>query len=272
MSMKRIGFLLLALNIPAAYLWAGAWTRNKGEVYSKLSVSRFESDQVYAPKKNKKLPGPDYEEIATSFYGEYGLSKQWTGILSFTHKAVESSSASVKNSESGLSDAWFFVKREIFEVPFVLSGQLGVKVPLGYDKDDAPPLGDGQVDYEARILIGKSFHPVAGYGNGEVGYRKRNGDLSDEIPYRFEVGMFPVKGVLLKLALDGTSNTSNDRASAFNANLGPNIYDEEYMKLSPSFIIFNKKGYGLEIYYETVVSGANTAAGQTIGVGFSTSR
>jgi len=130
-------------------------------------------------------------------------------------------------------------------------------------------LGDGQVDYEARLLVGKSFHPIAGYGNAELAYRKRNGDFSDEIPFRLEVGVFPAKGTLFKIALDGISNLTNDKASDLGVNLGPNVFDEEYMKLSPSLIFFNKKGYGFEVYYETLLSGANTAAGQTIGIGLS---
>lgn len=258
-----------AFFVGSNLLFAGAWTREKNEVYSKLSLSQFESDEVYAPKKNKKLPGPDYSELTTSVYGEYGFTNSLTGILSFSHKAVESSSASVKSTESGLTDVWVYLKKGILQAPFVLSAQVGVKIPLGYDKDNIPPLGDGQVDYEARFLVGKSFHPFPGYGNAEVGYRKRNGDFSDEIPFRLEVGAFPVKGTLLKISLDGISNTSNDKASELGANLGPNVFDEEYMKLSSSLIFFNKKGYGFEIYYETLLSGANTAAGQTIGVGLS---
>lgn len=253
----------------ASFLFGGAWPREKNEIYSKLSLSRFESDEVFAPKKNKKLPGPDYSEFATSIYGEYGVTDTLTGIVSLTHKSVESSSASVKSTESGFTDAWVFLKKGLFKAPFVLSSQVGVKIPLGYDANSRPPLGDGQVDYEARLLAGKSFYPFAGYGNAEVGYRKRNGDFSDEIPYRLELGAFPAKGVLLKIALDGVSNLTNDKASDLGATLGPNVFDEEYLKLSPSLIFFNKKGYGFEIYYETLLSGGNTAAGQTIGVGLS---
>ncbi len=255
--------------VGTSLLFAGAWTREKNEIYSKLSLSQFKSDEVYAAKKNKKLLGPDYSEFATSAYGEYGFTNSLTGILSFSHKSVESSSASVKNTESGLTDAWVYLKKGVLITPFVLSTQVGVKIPLGYDKENQPPLGDGQVDTEARLLVGKSFHPFAGYGNAELGYRKRNSDLSDEIPFRLEVGAFPTKGTLFKIALDGISNLSNDKASDLGVNLGANVFDEEYLKLSPSLIFFNKKGYGVEIYYETLLSGANTAAGETIGVGFS---
>src|SRR5262245_41884950 len=45
---------------PAA---GGAWPREDGELYGKLSVSRFTSDQVYAPKRNEKFPGPLFTDI-----------------------------------------------------------------------------------------------------------------------------------------------------------------------------------------------------------------
>ena len=89
-------------------LFAGAWTREENEIYSKLSLSQFESDEIYASKKNKKLPGPDYSEFSTYFYGEYGFTNSLTGILSLSHKSVESSSSSVKSTESGLADEGTF--------------------------------------------------------------------------------------------------------------------------------------------------------------------
>lgn len=254
----------------AERLQAGAWVREKGEAYSKLSIQRFGSDQIFDSKGNRKLPGPDYEEISTGFYGEYGLTPKWTGVLSLAHKSIDYTTPAVDTRVSGLTDLWVYAKRSLLNGPFVLSGQFGIKIPLGYDEANVPPLGDGQVDLEGKILLGKSFHPFAGYGNIEVGYRKRNGDFSDEIPYAVEAGVNPLKSTLLKLTLSGTTNRINDAAgqSGFTSS-NPNVFDKEHMKLGVSLGVSVSRGFSVEAYYETHLSGANTALGDTVGIGLS---
>jgi protein XagA len=250
-------------------LFAGAWPREKHEVYSKLSLSQFESDEVYAPKKNKKLPAPDFTDVSTSFYGEYGFTSQWTGITSISYKSLESSTATVTQTESGFGDAWFYLKRGLVQSSYILSAQVGVKIPLGYDPDVVPPLGDGQVDLEGRLLFGKSFNRFPGYGGAEIAYRKRNGVYSDEIPYLLEAGVYPAKKILFKVMLDGISNLTNDKASDIGTTFGPNVFDEEYMKINPALIFFFQRGLAVEVGYSTYLSGANSSAGNTISVGLS---
>src|SRR5262245_58999643 len=62
--------------------WGGAWPREDGELYGKLSVLRFSADQVYAPKRNRKLAGPRFTDLTAAFYAEYGFTPRWTGVLS----------------------------------------------------------------------------------------------------------------------------------------------------------------------------------------------
>ena len=51
-----------------------------------------------------------------------------------------------------------------------------VKIPETYDEDDDVPLGNGEYEFEGRLLYGKSMWPVIpGYVNLEAAYRKRSG-------------------------------------------------------------------------------------------------
>ncbi len=267
MNSSRLLSLIVLLGLPVA-AHAGAWVREKNEVYSKIAWTRFESDQVYEHSKNRKRAGPDFESRTVSFYAEYGFTPKWTGITSLDYKSQTSKSTGTASADSGAADAWFHAKRAFLTAPFILSGQVGAKIPLGYDERHVPPLGDGQIDLEARLLAGKSFQLGApGYGNAEIAYRKRNGDFSDEIPYRLEAGVFPLKRILLKLALDGITNLSNDRASDIGATRTANVFDQEYMKLSPGLIFFLNSGFSIDVYYETTLSGANASAGRSLGIG-----
>jgi hypothetical protein len=255
----------LLLGAPAA-LHAGAWTRAAGEFYGKAGLSRTDADKVYGPKGNKKLPGPKFKESAFSLYGEYGFTGRWTGVSQWAFKGMSSESGGVKKTESGPADAWFHLKRGLAERPLALAVQAGAKLPLGYDPDGNPPLGQGQVDLEARFLAGKSFYPRPFYLGAELGYRRRNGPFSDEIPYRLEAGAFLAKPFLLKLSADGLENRANDDAGK-KSGLPAHIFDQEHRKAGPSLIYFFGNGLALEAGYDAVIAGGNTAAARTFSLG-----
>lgn len=267
-SIMVIGCVIAALFL-AADARSGAWPRAENEAYLKWSLSRFHSDEIYAPKNNKKIPGPDYTDITSAFYGEYGFSPTVTGICSLTMKSLSSEFAGVERTETGLSDIWLYVKKGWTTRPAVFATQFGVKIPGGYDKNRVPPLGEGQVDMEARALVGRSFRWIRGYGGAELAYRKRNGDFSDEIPYRLEAGVFAGPRWLVKFVLDGVDNTTNDEAGEFDPTRAANVYDKQYRKIAPSLIYFFGRGFAAELYYETHIAGANESAGDTVGLAVS---
>lgn len=47
----------------------------------------------------------------------------------------------------------------------VLSAQTMVKIPEAYHKNDPLPVGNGQYDFEARLLYGRSLYPRRGFSN-----------------------------------------------------------------------------------------------------------
>jgi len=258
----------LVLSFLPSLTQAGAWPREKNETYSKISLSQFKADQIYGPKKNKKLASPDFTDNTLSLYSEYGFTSDWTGIASLDYKSMESKDHGSTSSESGFGDAWLHLKRGLLRTPFVLSTQVGIKLPLGYNENHTPPLGEGQIDLEARLLMGRSFKlGPPGYGNAEIAYRKRNGDFSDVIPYRLETGVWVSKPILFKLSLDGVSNLSNDVASNLQSNSTDNVFDQEYLKFSPALIFFLKRGFSIDVYYETTIAGANASVGKSVGIG-----
>jgi len=61
---------------------------------------------------------------------------------------------------NGIGDIVIGVRRRIFESPVVFSVQGLIKAPLLYDKNETLPLGNGQLDAELRLMIGKSLDPA----------------------------------------------------------------------------------------------------------------
>jgi protein XagA len=267
LGMRPAGILTLAGLWPAV-VFGGAWPRPAGETYGKLDFSRAAANEIYEAKGNQKRPGPDFQDLTASLYMEYGLTDRWTWILYLPYKSAVAETAGVRRTATGFSDAWTFLKRGMAGGAWVLSGQAGVKVPLGYEADRVPALGQGQVDGEARLLLGRSFHPKPIYGNLEVGYRLRRGAYSDEIPYRVEAGVFPARPVLVKLALDGTKSLANDRAST-SPNRPPNVFDQQSTRLAPGLAVFLGRGFAVEAGYEITLAGGNAADLDTLSLGLS---
>ena len=269
--LKPFHLTLLVLIVSLVYpkwVWSGAWPRKKNEIYLKADVYRFKSDEIFAAKGNKKIPGPDFCETGSNIYGEYGLTSVWTSIFSLNYKQLSTNVLGRTQETSGFGDLWLNVKRGLGEKVFVFSLQGGVKVPFGYRKLEIPALGDGQIDLEIRGQAGKSLYPFPGYLNAEIGYRKRNGDFSDEIPFLFEIGGNIGKRVWIKLLYDGVSSFSDDTAST-TSNRHPNIFDEEYTTISPGLSVLLLNGISLELLYQRVLTGGNTAAGNKYFVGVS---
>jgi protein XagA len=247
---------------------AGAWVREKGEIYSKITLSRFESDRILDPK-GRRQTAPNFTDHSLFLYTEYGVASRWTAILSAAGKSLSFEPPSGKRTTTGLGDVWLHGKRALLSSPVVLSAQAGVKIPAGYGPDRIPPLGQNQIDWESRILLGRSFYPFPAYAGLEAGYRVRNGPFSDEIPYRVELGFFLGKRVLLQGALDGVDNRLNDTAGeiANFATRPPNVFDQEYLKVRPALLFFLANGFSVEAAHETVLDGGNTSAGHAFSLG-----
>jgi len=82
------------------------------------------------------------------------------------------------------------------------------KAPYLYDEDSELPLGNGQEDFEGKLLFGKSFGEL-GYGGLEVGYRIRTEDPVDEFRYLVEYGFDLNERTYLRTKLDGIHAASS---------------------------------------------------------------
>jgi len=161
---------------------AGAWVAKKGASYNKIGVSDYSATEFFGG--NPDLG--EFEGSSISYYGEWGLGNNWGVFTSLLYQDITQSDSSGTTIENdGLGDIDIGVKYQWQAEPFVLSTQLLAKLPYLYDEDDALPLGNGQEDIEAKVLVGKSLGRL-GYFGLELGYRFRTDAPSDEIRYLAE--------------------------------------------------------------------------------------
>jgi len=110
-------------------------------------------------------------------------------------------------------------KLRVLQKPVVLSAQLKGFIYPGYGNyrgDDPalrnqPSIGNGDDALELRGLIGKEFYlplyyndwSLKCYANGEAGYRWKNKEICNDVPFLIETGAWLCKNFLLKGEVDG---------------------------------------------------------------------
>ncbi|MBX2848045.1 MAG: hypothetical protein KTR16_06990 [Acidiferrobacterales bacterium] len=184
---------------------AGAWVAEKGKSYSKLGVSDYSATDFFGDQPDLG----EFEGQNISYYGEFGLGNNWGLFTSVLYQDISQTNAAGEViSNSGLSDLDIGLKYQIQAEPFVLSAQLLAKLPYLYDEDDTLPLGNGQEDLEAKVLIGKSLNRW-GYFGLEFGYRYRTDAPSDEYRYLIEYGVSLTENLYFRTKLDGIESVGN---------------------------------------------------------------
>jgi len=253
---------------------AGAWVGEKGTGYVKLGFSTYSADETH----NGSPTFVDFESTSGSIYAEYGLGNKFAIYGSVLNQSYDQDdSATGKTSASGFGDTEIGIRYQWQANPFVLSTSFLVKSPFLYDAEDG--LGNDQVDYEAKVLIGKSLNEY-GYFGLEFGYRVRQDDPSDEYRYLIEYGFSITEQLYFRTKLDGILSANNSTATptaiattAINAdNLSnPLEFDAGKLELTTGWT-FDKnsalKDYGLELTYTREIYGDNILQGNRFELGF----
>lgn len=184
---------------------AGAWVSERGDSYHKLGVTDYSATDFFGD--NVDLG--EFEGTNISYYGEWGLGNNWGVFTSALYQDITQTDASGNSIQNdGFGDLDIGVKYQWQAEPFVLTTQLLAKLPYLYDEDDTLPLGNGQEDIEAKILIGRGLGKY-GYFGLELGYRFRTDDPSDEIRYLIEYGVSLSENFYLRAKLDGIESANN---------------------------------------------------------------
>ena len=194
------------------------WARGKGDGYLQVSIGGAVADQQFNTERELEILGrrdnPDeFSEIATYLYFEYGLTPNLTLITSTFAKRMRVENNNTKLITTGLSDIVPQL-RYSFSIgdKLVLSPQFGVKIPTGYDKNESPPLGSGEVDYLMSTQAGYSLYPLPVYIGSSFGFKKRGGLQADEFFGHIEIGYRTDKQFLLRVRgsfIESATGTSN---------------------------------------------------------------
>ena len=258
---QTISILALLSAIPAAAS-AGAWTAPKGDTYLKGALNYFESNNQFGPEG-------DFENFRNqnfNVYLEHGLQDNLTFFASGSLTDIQNTSGGVETNGFGVGDIDLGLRYRLIDGPVIVSVQGLFKAPYLYSEDAELPLGNGQEDFEGKLLLGKSFGKY-GYGGLEAGYRFRTEDPVDEFRFLVEYGVNATEKTYLRTKLDGiiaaesTDDSLVDPALTLNPQL-PLEFDLIRVEYTVGYKFSDL--WSAEVTGTTAVAGSNTLRGNNV--------
>ena len=190
---------MLIITVTATAVDGGAWSRDRSEVFAKVSWIAYDAHQIRTDLQ-QGLRSPDnpddaldlefrsrFESRQAFVYVEYGLHERLTLVLTSVAGELMLSERLATRSTSGLGDVQLGLRYQWLQTPVVAASSLRLKVPGLYDDDDAPIMGTGEFDVDGSVLISRSLGSL--YGGGEGGIRLRGGLYSNQLPLAAEIGL-----------------------------------------------------------------------------------
>ena len=289
-------FVALSVLLPQMAS-AGAWTLEKGQVWSMVTYMSQSTDQHYDADGNAvEIPADArFQSQQVNFNVYYGLTDQidlGLQVPYISNKFVDKDESNdvatpppALETESGIGDLRGFAKINLLQqAGLVGTLKLGFKLPVGDYRPvpEALSITGGQWDFDVVAQLGRSFWPVPMYANLDLGYRLR-GEYADpaageagvidrsytpgaEFVFNAEAGYSPMDKLLVALKYEGIVGAEYDAIS----NPGiPETLSQSVTYLVPTVLVGFHPNVSLEASARMTVSGSRYFAGPTYAVGLS---
>ena len=268
----RTLIVVFMVSLGAGIVFAGAWSQEKGKSYHRLAGNYYFADKEFDKDGDSQSMenNGEFTEYNINYYGEYGILDTLTVLGSIYYKDIERDDDFMNYQTRGVGDMDLGLRYQFYAgKPGIFSLQALIKIPEFYDKDDAMPLGNGQYDYELRLMYGRSLWPVIpGYINLEAGYRWRDEDPSDEFRYLVEFGSDLGKKFYARAKLYALVSMDNAKKQTdeFGNPTTPLAYDLTELEMTLGFRL--TPAVGFELGCTPALWGENTAKGTTYTLAF----
>ena len=259
--------LLLALCW-AGEGWAGAWSQPSGGYYAKLSGIHYSTAEVFNDMGKRASMGMDDNQFRARqllVYGEYGLRERLTLTGQVGAGRLVSEDTFVERITWGLGDVHLGAKYQLTEGRLVLSPQIDVAFPSGYDREYDPALGTGYSEQGARLLAGLSLYPLPFYAGGEVGYKRRGGPFSNQVSYFVELGATPLPWLFAKGFVASVYTLAADSEGGLVGVV--QVSEGDFVEVGCNAAVQVAGPLWIDLLWKAVFKGENIGAGSSLGVG-----
>ena len=276
-------YCIVIMFFSQSLLGGGGWPQPKGHGYFKLSEWWTIANEHYT---STGLTDPNVTAglYNTTFYGEYGLSDNFTAILNlplFSRSVINNVVSATTNeiiSEGGaistLGDADFSLKYGLFNNGFMaLSATALFGLPLGEDaggQEGNLQTGDGEFNQMIKIDAGFSLANtpnLSAYGNIYGGFNQRNKGFSDEFRFGAEVGLgFANQKFWLTGKLDILESRNNEESGQVE---GASFFasNSEFQSFTVEASYFVTEKVGIAVSAATAFSGRIIYSGKSYSIG-----
>lgn len=188
-----------ALSFIGQTVSAGAWPSavGQGQIISTTVNDRAKT----AYNENGKADTPvDFSKLDTALYWEHGLSEDLTIVLNSSLQEIKFSAGVDQVEFQGLGESGLGLRSVIWQnQEAVLSGQVSVIFPSSGETVSDADLGFGAVNYELRLLAGRSFKLAErdGFVDVQAAWRLRPSGGPDEYRVDAALGWRPQENVQL---------------------------------------------------------------------------
>ena len=289
--LQSVPFLVIALiALLPRTASGGAWTLERGHVWSKLSYMSQSTNEHYDNDGNVGEIPARFEARRLYLDVYYGATERIDVGIQLPYITKEFADvdpghpfyAVEEKRESGLGDLRGFAKVNLLQHSgFVGTLKFGVKLPFGDYRPvpEALSLTGGQWDFDAVAQIGRSLWPVPAYANLDLGYRLR-GEYKDtddvdpdrsytpgaEFVFNLEAGYSPMDRLLVALKFEGLAGAEYDAIS----NPGtPETLSQRVTYLVPTVLVGLHPNLSLEAAARRTMSGRRYFAGSAYTLGIS---
>ncbi|MEM1094311.1 MAG: hypothetical protein AAGJ10_06880 [Bacteroidota bacterium] len=254
----------LASLIACAFLFTAdahaQWPRSPGSGYVQVSYGNGSADRAFLANGDRGTLGSteQFEEQAVYLYAELGLVPNLMLVANAYAKAMDATTPDETFSNSGWADAFLYLRYSFLQIgPVVISPQVGVKLPLGYEVDDVPPLGSSESDLHLHVLAGASLDPFPGYAAASAGYQVRQGIPENEWRLHAEAGAFLDPRILLRVRLDRTNSVTNTGEVITTLGIVP---EQGFTTVGPGLSLIMHENVQAHLDLRWTVEGRTTAA------------
>ncbi len=197
---KKISFGLAALSITFALSAQSPWARSKGGIYAQASYNFIPTyTSLFGAGGEDIVLDHEVSERQVQFYGEYGLTKKATLVLSLPYVFNERGASNPDSpwmfaqedsgSISGLGNTTMALRYQFWSGKLALAGTLRVGLPAGAAYKPFTDLRTGYdaVTVQPMVNVGMGFGKSYGFLYGSYGFRGK--DYSHFLNFGAEAGV-----------------------------------------------------------------------------------
>ena len=167
----------------------------------------------------------------------------------------------------GLGDVHLGAKYQLTGGRLVLSPQVDVAFPSGYDREYDPALGTGYSEQGARLLAGLSLYPLPLYAGAEMGYKLRGGPFSNQVSYFVELGATPRPWLFAK-GFVASVYTLTEATEDSGGLVGVvQVSEGDFVEVGVNAAVQVVGPLWLDLLWKSVFKGENIGAGSSLGLG-----